>query len=107
MNSDSSLTLAVLDLRVAVRVAVLALLGAGLLVHDVPRHRRHARDARLGEQSLVLLEPSVSPVRSTNIGFSRGQITVPAPDYVPILVRVLKVAPLEGVDLPLEVAERV
>ena len=79
MNSDSSLTLAVLDLRVAVRVAVLALLGAGLLVHDVPRHRRHARDARLGEQSLILLEPSVPPVRS-NIGLGRGQVTVPAPD---------------------------
>ena len=81
MNSDSSLTLAlvILDLRVAVRVAVLALLGAGLLVHDVPRHRRHARDARLGEQSLILLEPSVPPVRS-NIGLGRGQIAVPAPD---------------------------
>ena len=64
------LNLGVLD---AVRVTP-ALLGARVLVHDPPRDRRHARDARLGEQSLVLLELSVPLVRS-NIGLGSGQIS--------------------------------
>ena len=72
--------LAVLDLRVLDAVGVApALLGAGVLVHDAARHRRHARDARLGEQPLVLLELPVPLVR-THVGLRGGQVPAKSGD---------------------------
>ena len=67
--------LAVLNLGVLDTVRVTpALLGADVLTHPA-RHGRLARDRRLGEQTLVLLELSVPLVRSY-IGLGGCQISI-------------------------------
>ena len=63
--------LVVLDLRVLHTVGVALL--AVVLRHDPSSHSRHAGDAGLGEQSLILLKLPV-PLVLTNIGLGSSQV---------------------------------
>ena len=63
--------LVVLDLRVLHTVGVALL--AVVLRHDPSSHSRHAGDAGLGEQSLILFELSV-PLVLANVGFSSCEV---------------------------------
>lgn len=76
------------------------------LVHvDESTDRRTRRDGGLAEEPLVLLELAVALVRLRVGHLVRGEVPVPAPDYVAVQLRVLEVGSFEGVDLSLQIGQ--
>ena len=68
---------------------------------------RGGRDGGLGEEPVRLLEPPVPLVRLGRRALVDREIPLPTPDDVAVHVRVLEVGTLEGVDLSLQVGQRV
>ena len=79
----------------------LSLLLGGLVSY------RGGRDGGLGKEPVRLLKPLVPLVRLGRRALVDREIPLPTPDDVAVHVRVLEVGTLEGVDLSLQVGQRV
>ena len=96
-------------LGVAVVVGVGRVMASSVVVHagfDEAVNSGIRGDRGLAEQPLALLELP-TPLVGLSRGLGDAEVPVPASDNVTVEVRVLQVAAFEGVDLTLEVGQRV